>query len=161
MAKKGRKLSKKLTVVSLLTGVVMVGSIAFAAWTASGSGSGYAKAGSAAALTTNSVAAVDDLYPTGSADVEIEVANTNPYKVQLSSIVRSGAIVSGNGACDASNGVTFDDQTGLSGAGFVVPANSTWTHTFTNAAHMSNASVDACQGQTFTIPVTISGASTT
>ena len=129
-----------------------------AAWTAGGTGSGSAKAGTATALTTSDASAsvVKLLYPSGSADVAVTINNPNPYAVTVSSVTGNGTITSGNATCDASNGVTFTDQTGLS---IVVPANGNKTTVFANAASMSNASVDACQGQTFTIPVSISGAS--
>jgi len=132
--------------------------LAWAAWTAGGTGSGSAKAGTAKALTTSDASAsvVNLLYPSGSADVAVTINNPNPYPVTVSSVTGNGAITSGNTTCDASNGVTFTNQTGLS---IVVPANGNVTKVFANAASMSNASVDACQGQTFTIPVSISGAS--
>lgn len=132
--------------------------LAWAAWTAGGTGSGSAKAGTATALTTSDASAsvVNLLYPSGSADVAVTINNPNPYAVTVSSVTGDGTITSGNATCDASNGVTFTDQTGLS---IVVPANGNKTTVFANAASMSNASVDACQGQTFTIPVSISGAS--
>ena len=50
--------------------------------------------------------------------------------------------------------MTLTDQTGLSQP---IPANSVPTPvTLSNAATMSITSVNACQGATFTIPVTIS-----
>jgi len=69
--------------------------------------------------------------------------------------VPSGAITSNDAGC-TTTGVTFTDQTGLS---ISVPANSSTETTFANAASMSNASVNACQGDTFTIPVNLTGAS--
>ena len=38
------RMTKKLTVGTLFAGAMLAGSIAFAAWTATGAGSGYAKA---------------------------------------------------------------------------------------------------------------------
>jgi hypothetical protein len=59
-------------------------------------------------------------------------------------------------------GVSFTTQN--LAAGNVVPAKSGGTDgtlalTLSNAAAMSNASVNACQGATFTIPVTFTAAS--
>ncbi len=69
----------------------------------------------------------------------------------------SGAVTSTVPACNLSTGVTFTNQTGLS---LIVPANSLGTQfTLNGAAAMSNASDNACQGAVFTIPVTLSGAS--
>jgi len=52
--------------------------------------------------------------------------------------------------------VSFTNQSGLS---IDVPANGQTTSTLSGAAAMSNASPDGCQGATFTIPVTLTGAS--
>ena len=148
--------STKIAGLGIITSGLLATGVAFAAWTASGTGSGYAQAGTAVALATVQVTPTDNLYPGGMADVEIEIVNPNPYPVRVISIAGNGPITSGNGACDIANGVTFADQTGGT---WDVLANNSATFTLTNAASMSNASVDACQGATFTIPVTLAGAS--
>ncbi len=154
-----RRVTKKLTVGAMFMGLALAASIAFAAWTTSGSGSGYVAAGSEQNLTTLSVAAstTSVLYPTGSADVTVRINNPNTYKVLVTNINNgTGSIVSGNATCDASNGVSYTNQSGT----WTIPASGTLTVTLANAASMSNASVDACQGQTFTVPVALVGAST-
>ncbi|MDP9336938.1 MAG: hypothetical protein M3Q30_26995 [Actinomycetota bacterium] len=159
MARDKGKLAKRVTLASVGVGVTLAASIAFAAWTTSGSGSGYVAAGSGQNLSTLSVAASTTslLYPTGSADVTVKINNPNPYKVLVTSINNgTGSIVSGSATCDASNGVSYANQSGT----WTVPASGTLTVTLANAASMSNASVDACQGQTFTVPVALTGAST-
>jgi hypothetical protein len=153
------KLTKKLTAGTIVLGVALTASVAFAAWTATGSGAGYTKASTAQALTTVDVSATTSaqLYPGGTGDVKIRISNPNPYPVLVTSVVGSGTITSDNGAaCDASTGVSFTDQTGQS---ISVAAGGTTNVTFTGAAAMSNASDNACQGAVFTIPVTLSGAS--
>lgn len=132
--------------------------IAFAAWTANGTGSGTAKATSAQALSTEAVAiTTGDLYPGATGDVKIKIVNPNPYNVTVTSIAGNGTITSDNGTCTTNGtGVAFTNQTGLS---LSVPASSSATFTLADAASMSNASDNSCQGATFTIPVTITGAS--
>jgi P pilus assembly chaperone PapD len=159
MAHRNGKLAKRAVSLSILLVVLLAGSIAFAAWTTSGSGSGYVAAGSEQDLTTLSVAASTTslLYPAGSADVKVRINNPNPYDVLVTDIDGgSGAITSGDATCDTSNGVSFTDQSGS----WTVPAGSASTVTLTDAASMSNASVDECQAETFTIPVDLTGAST-
>ena len=154
-----KKLSKRITIGSLVVGVLMAGSIAFAAWTTNGAGSGYVAAGSEQDLTTLPVAASTTslLYPNGTADVKVKISNPNPYKVLVTAINNgTGSILSGDGTCDASNGVAFANQSGS----WTVPAAGTLIVTLANAASMSNASVNACQGQTFAIPVALTGTST-
>jgi len=150
---------RRLTAGSIMLGVLAVGSIAYAAWTASGTGSGYAKATTAQALTTVDVSAstTAQLYPGGTGDVTLRIDNPNPYPVRVTSVSGTGAITSDKGAaCDASTGVTFADQTGQS---LDVPAGSAVTFTLSGAVTMSDASDNSCQGAIFTIPVALSGAS--
>src|SRR5438552_4646382 len=123
-----RRLTKRLTIGAVFMGVALAASIAFAAWTTGGSGSGYVAAGSEQDLTTLSVAASTTslLYPNGSADVKVKINNPNPYKVLVSQVNGgSGSITSGDAACDASSGVSFTDQAGS----WTVPASGTLTVT--------------------------------
>jgi hypothetical protein len=153
------KRSKKVTAAAVLTGAMLMASIAYAAWTATGSGSGYAKATSAQALTTVDVSASTGatLYPGATGDVEIEIDNPNPYPVTVTDVTGSGAIDSDTTpACDASTGVTYTDQSALT---LNVGANSSATFTLAGAVAMSNASDTTCQGAVFTIPVNLSGTS--
>ena len=131
--------------------------LAYAAWTSSGSGSGYAKAGTAQQLTTVDVSAntTATLYPGSNGNVRIKIANPNPYPVRVTDVTGNGAITAdaGHASC-VTTGVTFTNQTGQS---LDVAANGNTETTLTNAASMSNASDNGCQGAVFTIPVTLSG----
>ena len=150
---------KKLTIGTLFAGAMLAGSIAFAAWTATGAGSGYAKASSAQALTTVDVSAstTATLYPGATGDVLLRIANPNPYPVTVTDVAGSGVIDSDTtAACDASTGVSFTDQTGLT---LNVPASGAATFTLSGSVAMANSSHTSCQGAVFTIPVTLSGAS--
>jgi hypothetical protein len=144
-----------------ITAIVLVAvGLVYAAWTASGTGSGYAKAEQAQDLTTVDVSATTDatLYPGATGDVEIEIANPNDYPVQVTSITGNGTITPDGAHSGCSpTGVTYTDQTGLT---INVPASDSTATTLTGAVQMSNASANACQGATFTIPVQLSGAST-
>ena len=154
-----RKLAKRLTVGSVLVGAMLATSVAFAAWTATGSGNGYAKAGTAQALTTvdASASTAATLYPGATGNVKITINNPNSYPVRVTSVAGNGAITSDKGAaCDAATGVTYADQTGQA---LDVPAAGSQTFTLAGSVSMSNASDNSCQGAVFTIPVTLSGAS--
>ena len=147
--------------------ILIVSAIVFAAGLAPGSGSGYAKAGSSQALSTLDASASTSatLYPGVSGDVTVKISNPNPFPVRVTSVALDGdnsdiTPDAGHASCSPT-GVSFTDQTGLT---IDVPAKSGGTNgnvtaTLTGAASMSNASVNACQGATFTIPVTMSGAS--
>src|ERR1041385_7638321 len=90
----------------------------YAAWSTSGSGNGYAKAGTASALTIGDASASTsaDLYPGASGAVKLKVTNPNSFPVRITAVAKqtSGSIISDKGAaCNASTGVTFTDQSGL------------------------------------------------
>jgi hypothetical protein len=134
--------------------------LVYAAWTTNGSGSGYAKAGSSQALTTVDVSAstTATLYPGATGDVVLKINNPNSYPVRVTDVTGNGAITvdSGHAAGCVTTGVTFTNQTGKT---IDIAANSQTQVTLTGAAKMSNASDNGCQGATFTIPVTLTGAS--
>lgn len=157
------RMSKRATALGTATIAVMGAGLAYAAWTADGTGSGTVQAVTAQAVTTVAATTSPDLFPTGDGDLLVKVANSNPYAVTVTAITQTAStnILSGDSTCDgvngAANGVTFTDATGLTA---VVPAGSSGTLiTLPNAVHMSNNSVTACSGQTFTVPVDIAAAS--
>src|SRR5437764_10666968 len=159
------KLFRKRFVAALaaLAAITAVG-LVYAAWTSSGSGSAYSKAGTAQTLSTVDVSASTSatLYPGVSGDVLVKIDNPNPYAVTVTAVTGSGTIAAdaGHSGC-TTTGVTFTNQSSLS---LSVPAKSGGVDgvlqtTLTGAASMSNASLNACQGATFTIPVTLTGTS--
>jgi len=133
--------------------------LVYAAWTTNGSGSGYAKAGTAQSLTTVDVSATTSasLYPGTSGDVKLQISNPNPYAVRVTAVSGNGTITAdaGHSGC-TTTGVSFANQSSLT---IDIAASSSTTSTLTGAASMSNASLNACQGATFTIPVSLTGAS--
>jgi hypothetical protein len=154
-----KRVSRKLAVVTTVAALSVVG-LVYAAWTTNGGGSGYAKAGTAQALTTVDVSAstAATLYPGGPAgDVSIRISNPNSYPVKVTGVAGNGSITAdaGHAGC-TTTGVSFTDQTGLN---ISVAAGGQTTATLSGAASMDNTSLNACQGATFTIPVSISGAS--
>ena len=156
MSKKG---IKRIAVGMLFAVIAVTGSIAVAAWLSGGTGSGFAKATTAQALATVDVSATTPatLYPGATGDVSLDIDNPNPYPVRVTTVSGNGTITSdAGGACDASTGVVFTDQTGLT---LDVPANSDVSFTLTGAVSMTNASHNSCQGAVFTIPVSLSGQS--
>jgi hypothetical protein len=145
-----------LAVAIAMVAMVVAGGATFGSWAVSSSaGNGYAKAVTATNLTLNDASAstVADLYPGGSGAVKISVTNPNAFAVTITGVTGAGAITSDKGAaCDASTGVTFTNQTGLS---LSLAGGATTVFTLSGAAAMSNADVTSCQGGVFTIPVTL------
>ena len=158
-----KNINRKVAVGVLAVTMAAVG-LVYAAWTTNGSGNAYAKAGTAAAISTVDVSAstTATLYPGVSGAVLIKLDNPNPYPVTVTAITGSGTITAdaGHSGC-TTTGVTFNNQTGLT---LSVPAKSGGVDgvlqtSLTGAASMSNASVDGCQGAVFSIPVTLTAQS--
>src|SRR5690349_266885 len=136
-----RKSVKRALVVGSAVVAVSGAGVAYAAWTASGTGAGYAKAGTATALSTMDVSAstVGDLYPGGDGTVVVKIHNPNPYKVKVTAISGSGAITAsgGTGTC-TTTGVSFTNQSGS----WTIPANTDTQVVLSHAASMDQTSDD-------------------
>lgn len=155
------KLPRKVVFVLAAIVVLVLSSIVLAAWSTSGSGNGYAKAGTASALTLNDASAstTADLYPGANGSVKVSITNPNSFPVRITAVSKqaAGSITSDKGAaCNASTGVTFTNQSGLA---LDLADGATSTFTLANAVSMTNASDNTCQGAVFTIPVDVTGAS--
>ncbi len=133
--------------------VVAGGATTFGAWTVGGSGDGYAKAVTASNLTMNDVSGttVADLYPGGTGDVKFSVTNPNAFAITITAVTANGAATSNDAGC-TTTGVSFTTTSGLSQ---VVGAGATVAFTLAGKAAMTNASLNACQGDIFTLPVTL------
>lgn len=155
------RLSRKLFFVLTAVGALVVTGILFAAWSTGGSGNGYAKAGTASALTLSDASASTsaDLYPGATGAVKVKITNPNSFPVRVTAVTKqtSGSITSDKGAaCNASTGVTYTDQSGLA---LDLAAGATSTFSLSGAVSMSNASDNTCQGALFTIPVDVTAVS--
>lgn len=153
---------RRTLLLALALLAVVASGVAIAAWSTSTSGNGYAKATTATALTLSDASASTsgDLYPGGSGDLELKVANPNSFPVRITAVTLTagGTITSNVGACDsAGNGVSFTNQSGLA---IDLAANAAATVvTLPGAVQMSSASGNSCQGAIFTIPVDVTAAS--
>jgi hypothetical protein len=147
---------KKL--VSAIAGgiaVVLVAGTAYALWTASGTGTGKAKALTAQTITVTGATGAADLYPgfTGG-DVYFTMNNTNPYPVTFTSMT-PGTITSSDPTNCPSTNLSVNSATGLT---LSVPASSTSpTVSVADVATLQSAAPDGCQGVTFTINLTLAG----
>ena len=132
---------------------------AYAYWSSAGGGSGSAAAGTMQAVTVDALVGSDSpkttLYPGGSADVVLRLTNPNPYPVQV-----YGVTANGPAAPDAAHpgctttGVRFTGPAAPLSPATYVAANSSALITLPGAAAMDTTSLAACQGATFSVPVT-------
>lgn len=142
----------KISVAAAMAVVVAGAGVAVAAWLVSGSGSGSAKAGSLGTLTVNSATASADLYPGGSGKLFLKVTSGSTIPLKITGVTGTGAITSDDVECAGTN-VTFANQTGLN---IPIAANATnYAFDLPSAVTMIADAADACQGATFTIPVTV------
>ena len=154
-------LSRRHVLLLAALACIALATVAVAAWSTSGSGNAYSRATTASALTLvdASASTVADLYPGASGAAKVRITNPNSFPVRVTSVSKQAAasITSDKGAaCNASTGVTFTDQTGLT---LDLAAGATQTLTLPGAVAMTNASDNSCQGAVFTIPVDVTGVS--
>lgn len=152
---------------ALVTGTV-VGSVAsisagvaFALWSAGGSGSGTALAVVAQPVTVNAVAlssSAASLFPGGPAgNVYFSVTNPNPYPIKITSITW-GTPTSANPTACSNAMISVDSGAPTSGFNLTIGANGTSTVSQINSVlDLSANAPDGCEGNEFLVPITVSG----
>lgn len=135
---------------------VMIAVPAWAFWSAGGTASGSTKLGTTSPILASGTAT--GLYPAGSADLQLTVNRVGLPALTIKSVVRdNGRSIVIAGAPGCTNPDTTVVFTASPSQTVVVPANAITTVVLPGAAQMGTASQNACQGGTFTIPVTVTG----
>ena len=147
---------KRKAALALVTaGAVTAGGLAFANWSATGSGSGNAKALTAQSVTVTAATGAADLYPGFlDGDVRFTLSNPNPYPITFTAAT-PGAITSSDPTNCPSSNITVDSATGLSLA--VAGNASNVASSIADIVNMGAGAGDGCQGVTFTIALTLTG----
>lgn len=133
---------------------------AYAYWFTAGIGSGSATNGTMQAVTVDALVPGDtlqtSLVPGGTADVILRASNPNPHAVTIYGIAANGPVTAdaAHPGCTPT-GVTFTPPPAPLTPPVTIPANSSIQLTLSNAASMSAASLSACQGAKFDVPVTL------
>lgn len=155
--------TKRRAVFVLLLGLgaLLPEGAAVARWAGSGAGTGVATTGTLQTVTVAAFVGGDSpasaLLPGGpAAEVILRVTNPNATSVQVYGVAGAGAITAdaGHAAC-TTTGVTFTAPSSPITPTVTVGANSTILVRLPGAATMSTASLSACQGATFHIPVAL------
>jgi hypothetical protein len=157
-------MKRKRILISSLTAVAVIAvttGIAYAVWSASGSGNGSALAYTGQTITVNAVAlssSAASLYPGGPAgNVYFTVTNPNPYAIKITNVAWGTPVSSNPSAC-ASSLISVDSSAPTTGLNLTVAANGTSSAVqVNNVLDLSSSATDACQGNAFTVPVTVSG----
>jgi hypothetical protein len=152
-----------LTVAIAIVACFGLASLAFALWSAEGTGGGSAKALTAQIATVDAATGVADLYPGGPAGaVHFTLTNPNPYAVSFHTI--SAATVSsvsdgigGSPACTTDD-VTVTAPPVIGFTPVTVAGNATSAaQSIPGIVAMTSSAPDACQGAVFTISLTLTG----
>ena len=146
--------SRRMGITTALVLGALIVSVAFAAWTSTGTGSGRAKSLSAQNSTVTARTGAADLYPGFTdGDLYFRVNNPNPYDVTFTSATFGAVTSSDTTACPSAN-VTVDAS--ASGLSLTVPAGSTGTDLQINdVVNMLADAPNGCQDKTFDIVVTL------
>ena len=154
-----KKFTRRSATIVVATLALVGTGIAFAAWTSTGSGSGTATAGHDAGLTVTATG-ISGLYPTQTTAQNVKVDNANPYLVDLSTLVLTSVSSTPPGCTVSISDIHGDnpgntkDVTGLNSL-----AANTGTTTVSFPLKVENSLDNGCQGATFTLNYTASGAS--
>jgi hypothetical protein len=179
---KASRWSRRMKVVSAVSGCLLVAAGAYAAtnWVVglNGSSSGEGQSATIANLSITAVATPapgNVLYPGGTGDVVVTIANPNSYPVTISSVnlptsttqaggfTTSALSTAQTGCSTTTSGVTWNFATTTSGSPHALPAggvtvgasgaaNNPLVVTLTNDALMSSTSPAACANTFFSMP---------
>jgi hypothetical protein len=137
--------------------LVATATAAHAYFTTTGAGGGATNVGTMQTVTVVALTGGDTpsslLYPGGpAADVVLRVNNPNITTVQITAVAANGAITAdaGHAGC-TTTGVTFTPPVN---SAINLASGASVLH-LAGAATMSNASMSACQGATFNVPVLV------
>ena len=194
MTKKASRWSRRAKVVSAVCGCLLVAGGAYAAtnWVVglNAGSSGEGQSATIANLTITAVASpapANALFPGGTGDVVVTIANTNPYPVTITAVnlpantVQAGgfsnsALTTAQTGCSTStSAVTWSFATATSGTSHTLSApltvgasgasNNPLVVTLTNDASMASTSPAACANTFFSMPaltgITATGGSAT
>ena len=126
---------------------------AFGYFTSSGAGHGSASTATLLPALGAHGVPTTRLVPGGTADVAVEVTNPNTFAVTVVSATAGGVVTvdAGHPTCTPAS-VSFTNPGGLT---VMIPASTTQALSFAGAASMSISAPNACQGASFSIPLTL------
>ena len=168
-------LRRRVGVVAGVFVLLFGGSVAVASWTATGTGQGSARAASVSGLVVTAGSPLGALYPlpadttpaTGYGSgtvgsVATTVANPNPFPVTITSAT-VGSVTSsplGGRTCAAGSVLpTSSAPIALSPPVTLAAGSAPTAVTVPGALYMVSTAEDGCQGASFSVPVTVTGAS--
>ena len=168
-------LRRRVGVVAGVFVLLFGGGVAVASWTATGTGQGSARAASVSGLVVTAGSPLGALYPlpadttpaTGYGSgtvgsVSTTVANPNPFPVTITSATVGSVTLSplGGRTCAAGSVLpTSSTPIALSPPVTLAAGSAPTAVTVPGALYMVSTAEDGCQGASFSVPVTVTGAS--
>jgi len=150
-------------VIGALVMLLAAAGVVYAAFSATGSGSGRATAVSAQTINITATACSSaDLYPGGPAGaICFTLFNPNPYKVNFTSVTylpgSPPAAITGSTACPASGNVSIATTAPTSVNFTVLAGQTTGSLSIAGVVLMASTAPDACQGASFSVPIALNG----
>lgn len=154
----GRRLGTRSGIVlgsTAALGLGVVSGVAYAAWSVSATGSSQATSGAPVTGVVSVATTTASLYPGGSTGLYFTVTNPNSFPVTYTAADFGAVSVDNSTACPATHVTVVDQAVSISlaaGATSAVQAPA-------GAISMSSSAPDGCQGRTFTVATTLTGAS--
>ncbi|HEX4444707.1 MAG TPA: hypothetical protein VHZ81_14145 [Galbitalea sp.] len=159
-----RRILGTIVMIVVAAAVTLGGAgVAYAYWTAGGSGTAAGGTGTTVAVTLTPATPTAALLPGGTSGVVLTAINSNVATVRINSFSLDTTQGNAGFAVDAAHSactlgaLSFTTQTN-GGSGWTVPGrvgatNGSLSITLTNSVSMSAAALNACQGATFTFYV--------
>lgn len=161
MRKLSRRSKATLAVASILALAVNAGA-AWAYWRISGTGTTAAAGATVANLQVSGASYPDvPLFPGARGGLVVTVKNPNSFPVIVKRVMPGPGPVT----ADAAHRSAGCEQSGVSlirnvfAVSWPIPAKSQKVFPISSSVAMSNSSDDACQGATFSIPLSVTGTS--
>ncbi len=150
------RFTPKTVVVGTMAAVVLgAAGVGYAAWSVSASGSSQATSGTPVAGVVTTATPTSSLYPGGSTGLFFTVTNPNSFPVTYTAQSYGTITVDDATACPATNVTVNNTAVSIS---LAAGATST-VQSPASAITMSSSAGDGCQGRTFTVATTLTGAS--
>jgi len=160
---------RRFGIIGTTVVLLMSGGVAYASWTQGGSGVAAAKATTVTPLTVTSGAPAGVLYPkpsggypsTAIGAVYTTVANPNTYAVQVTAVTIGTITITplAGQTCAAGSVIASTAGPMTLTTPLTIPAGSSGTAvTVPGAIEMVPTATDGCQGASFSVPITLTGA---
>ncbi|MEV0717378.1 hypothetical protein [Asanoa sp. NPDC050611] len=153
-----RNMSQRTAVITLVAVIVAgIASVAWAAWSVTGTGTATVSAAEVTALQATA-RPTGSLFPGGSADIEVSVTNPNEFAIEVQSFASDPRIVVDEahaGGCAAAHVKLKANKKPISER--VEADGGTQTFVVKDAVEMAYNAPQACQGASFEITLALAG----